>query len=74
MMGMGLGVAELGVLVVIFAGLGFWIWMLVDCAVHEVGPGDDRLVWILILVFTGWIGGLVYLIVRRPKRKRLLGQ
>ena len=71
---MAMGMMELLVIVVIFAGLGFWIWMIVDCATNEVGPGDDRLIWILIVVLTGWIGALIYLTVRRPKRKALLGR
>lgn len=69
----GLGMAELLVLLVIFGGLGFWIWMIVDCATHETGPGDHRLIWILVVVLAGWIGALIYLIARRPKRRKELG-
>ncbi len=50
------------------AGLIFWIWMIVDCAVNEPSEGMDKLVWIVIIVFTNWIGALIYFLIRRPKR------
>jgi len=53
--------------------LVFWIWMLVDCATKEPSQGNDKLIWILIIVFTHWIGALIYFFVRRPERKRLFG-
>jgi hypothetical protein len=74
---MGIGLGELFVLLVLglLLGLtGLWIWMIIDCATNEVGPGDDRLIWILVVVLTDWIGALVYLTVRRPKRRALLGR
>lgn len=51
----------------------FWVWMLVDCATKEPSQGNDKIVWILIIVFTHWIGALIYFLVRRPQRKRELG-
>jgi len=54
-------------------GLAFWIWMLVDCATKESGQGNDKLVWILVIVLTSWIGALIYFLVRRPQRIRELG-
>ena len=45
-----------------------WIWMLVDCLVNEPSEGNDKIVWVLVLIFTSWIGALIYLLVRRPKR------
>ncbi|MBT3378207.1 MAG: PLDc_N domain-containing protein [Lentisphaerae bacterium] len=45
-----------------------WVWMLVDCATKEPDEGNNKLVWILIIVLTHWIGALIYLLVRRPQR------
>ena len=45
-----------------------WIWTLVDCLVNEPSEGNDKIVWVLVLIFTNWIGALIYLLVRRPKR------
>ena len=55
------------------AALVFWIWMLVDCATKEPSQGNDKIVWILVIVFTHWIGALIYFLVRRPERKRQFG-
>jgi hypothetical protein len=51
----------------------FWIWMLVDCATKESSQGNDKVIWILVIIFTHWIGALIYFLVRRPERKRQLG-
>lgn len=60
-------------MVIGLALLVFWVWMLVDCATKEPSQGNDKIVWILIIVFTHWIGALIYFLVRRPQRKRELG-
>ena len=54
-------------------GTVFWIWMLIDCATKETDRDNTKLVWILIIIFTHWIGALIYLLVRRPKRIAELG-
>ena len=46
----------------------FWIWMLIDCAIHEPSTGNDKIVWILIIALTQVIGALIYFFVRRPQR------
>lgn len=51
----------------------FWIWMLVDCATKEPSAGNDKVIWILVIIFAHWIGALIYFLVRRPERKRLFG-
>jgi len=51
----------------------FWVWMLVDCATKEPGQGNDKIIWILVIIFTHWLGALIYYLVRRPERKKLFG-
>jgi hypothetical protein len=51
----------------------FWIWMIIDCATREPAEGNERLIWILIIVLAHWIGALIYFFVRRPKRIELHG-
>ena len=46
----------------------FWVLMIVECATKEPAEGNDKLIWILIIVFTHWIGALIYYFVRRPQR------
>ncbi len=50
--------------------LGFWIWMLVDCIKHEPSEGNDKIIWVLVIVFTKFIGAAIYYFVRRRKRLR----
>ncbi len=49
-------------------GTVFWIWMIVDCALHESSTGNDKIVWILVILFTHLIGALLYFFIRRPRR------
>jgi len=58
---------------IVLAIFAFWIWMLVDCATKESDQGNDKIIWILVIIFTHWLGALIYFLVRRPERKRLLG-
>jgi hypothetical protein len=55
-------------------GTIFWIWVIIDCATNEPSEGNDKLIWILIVVLTHWVGALIYLLVRRPKRIQQCGK
>ncbi|BDS08321.1 hypothetical protein NT6N_33610 [Oceaniferula spumae] len=73
----GLVVAPILLILVLLFGLAvlaFWIWTLVDCVKNEPSEGNDKVVWILVIVLAGWIGSLIYLLARRPARKRELGR
>lgn len=61
------------VLPIVLLGTIFWIWMLIDCAVKEKGPGNDKLVWILIILFMHFLGALLYFFARRPQRIQEFG-
>lgn len=63
---MSVGLPEILFLLVLGLGTIFWIWMIVECATKERDP--DRLVWIIIIVFTHVIGAALYFFVQRPKR------
>jgi hypothetical protein len=52
----------------------FWVWMLVDCATKEPDQGNDKVVWILVILFTHWVGALIYFLIRRPERLRDTGR
>jgi hypothetical protein len=47
--------------------------MLVDCASKEPSAGNDKVIWILVIIFAHWIGALIYYLARRPERKKLFG-
>ncbi len=65
---MSIGIPEIIILVVLFLGIVgtvFWIKMIIDCATREKDP--DRLIWLLIIIFTHFIGATIYYFVQRPK-------
>lgn len=49
----------------------FWVWMLIDCATHEPSEGNDKIVWMIVILFAHWLGAAIYFFVRRPKRLEL---
>ncbi len=53
------------------AFLAFWVWMVIDCVKHEPTEGNDKLIWILILMFMNCLGALIYYIFRRRERNLL---
>ena len=60
-------------LFLLFAGIAigstiFWIWMLIDCAMNEPSHGNDKLIWVIIIVFAQLLSALTYFIFRRQKR------
>ena len=61
------------ILPVLLLGTVFWVWMLIDCALHETPQGNEKLVWILIILFTHFLGALIYFFARRPQRLREFG-
>lgn len=42
----------------------FWIWMLIDCAQRTF---DDKMVWLLLIIFLGVLGALLYFFIIRRK-------
>lgn len=58
-----------GLLFLVFgvAGTVFWVAMIIECATKEPNH-DNKLIWLLIIIFTHWIGALIYYLVRRPYR------
>jgi hypothetical protein len=63
------GIDPIELLVLLVIGLGgtaFWIWMIIECITKERDP--DRLVWIVIIGVTHFIGAAIYFVIRRPRR------
>ncbi len=65
------GVGSLGqflILILIIPAVALivlWLWMLIDCLKRPDGkfkPGGDnaKLIWIFVIIFTGFIGALIY--------------
>jgi hypothetical protein len=48
-----------------FVIMAFWIWMLVDCL---KSTRQDKLVWVLVLLFGNIIGAVLYFFIARKAR------
>ena len=58
---------------IFLAGLALWVWMVYDCATHESSTGNDKIAWLLVIIFVPCIGALIYFFARRPERIRTVG-
>ena len=38
----------------------FWIWMLIDAIKNPRLDSNQRIIWVLVIVFLNWIGALIY--------------
>jgi hypothetical protein len=45
----------------------FWIMMLVDCIKNPGLSSNERIIWILVIVFFNWLGALIYMLAGRKK-------
>jgi len=50
------------------ACFAIWIWMLIDCLTNNGIPGSEKVAWVLVILFTHFLGALIYFFVGRPKR------
>ncbi len=56
----------------IFAILGsiasfvFWLYTLIDCVRREHRNPNDKIVWILLIIFLHVLGSILYLVIQRP--------
>jgi hypothetical protein len=65
------GLLSLGCLCVfglfVLAATAFWIWALIDAIQNPRLDSNERLIWILVIILTQFIGALIYVIVGRKK-------
>ncbi|MBI5398556.1 PLDc N-terminal domain-containing protein [Candidatus Woesearchaeota archaeon] len=56
----------LGVLIMLFLFFWvvllfvFWIWMLINCIRNDRISRDERLIWVIVIVFLNIIGAVLY--------------
>lgn len=58
----------LPILLIGLAALAFWIWMIIDCVTKEPSTGNDKIVWIIIILFAQIIGAAIYYFLRHRPR------
>ena len=56
-------------LLMFLAAIGFWIWTLVDAVrvPDDSYRAGSKVLWVLVIALTGFIGSLVYLFAGRPR-------
>ena len=45
----------------------FWIWMLIDAITNKALTDTEKIVWVLVILFLHFVGGVIYFLVGRPK-------
>lgn len=60
-------------MVLIVLAVIFWLWMLVDCLTRKDRKfpnrgGNERLIWVLVLLFLNVIGALLYYFLVKAKK------
>jgi hypothetical protein len=63
----GLGGGLIGLLVTIFC-----IWMFIDCLTNASLSGTEKIVWLLVIVLTNFIGSILYYFLARSGPSRVL--
>lgn len=51
-------------------GMIFWVVMIIDVAKREFDNDNDKTVWTLVVILTGWIGALIYYFSVKTKDKK----
>lgn len=69
---LGAAIGGVLILLVVLALVALWVWALVDAirvpddAHYRAGT---KLIWVLVIALTGFVGAAVYLAVGRPARR-----
>ena len=51
----------------------FWIWMLIHALTNNGLRDMEKLIWVVVIVFTHFVGALIYFFIGRPKREQTSG-
>ncbi len=62
------GLAFLGLTVLWLVTSAFWLWMLVDCLTKKRLPDNEKLIWVVVLLFTHLLGAILYFALVRRRR------
>ena len=65
----GVGIGLVFFAAVMIGTLVFWILMLVDVVKRDFKKSEEKIVWLLIILFFHFIGALVYYFVVKRKLK-----
>ena len=71
-----LGGLELLLFIFVLAPLGlaclvFWVWMLIDAIKSRALSDTEKLIWVLVILFTHLLGAAIYFFVGRSPNRRV---
>ena len=61
------------IFVIVTLGTIFWIWMLIHALMNHRLRDMERLTWVVVIIFTHFLGALIYFFVGRPKQNQTAG-
>lgn len=64
--GMGL-ICQIPLCIIGLASFGFTIWMIIDAVQRDEKVLPGKMKWVILMIFTGWIGALIYFFTRKKK-------
>ena len=63
------------VLLLLGLGAALWLWSLIDALrTHDQtwkAAGQNKLVWIVVIILLGFLGAILYVVISRPALKRV---
>lgn len=62
------GVGLFGIIVFLLFAI-FWVWMLVDAITRDFKKDLEKVVWVLLIIFTHVIGAVIYYLVVKMRAK-----
>ncbi len=63
-----LGFGLVGIILVLLFAI-FWVWMLVDAVTRDFKNDTEKVVWVLVIIFTHILGALIYYLVVNLREK-----
>ena len=60
------GLGFVGIVLAIVASV-FWIWALIDCLQNPRLQGIEKLVWVVVILFTHLLGAIIYFAIGRER-------
>ena len=67
---LGAALGGIMLLLILLGFIAFWIWSLVDAirvADDSAYRAGSKVVWVVVIAVTGFIGSLIYLVMGRPR-------
>ena len=62
-------IATLFAFLLVAAAFAFWIWMLISAIQNKGINSNEKVIWVLVIIFLHFLGALIYFLIGHPKRE-----